>query len=202
MSYLRATLSRFHQGVLVHRVCKSPLPAVLVAVFFLPSIAQVQSSLSLELRQKIDHVATDVLAATGVPSASVAIVKDGQISYLQSYGEARLDQPRQVSQREECSREKIRMRQRIRSNPRIDHFACSVGARATPDPEPAGRQGAHSVRAAGGRLGRWRTVQQGNRARAGRHSSHRGGSSLARLREARHQLAGAAGGHVVGAGVH
>lgn len=68
-------------------------PGIFVAVLlmFLPAAAQVQSSLSPELRQKIDHVATDVLAATGVPSASVAIVKDGQISYLQSYGNARLD---------------------------------------------------------------------------------------------------------------
>jgi CubicO group peptidase (beta-lactamase class C family) len=32
-----------------------------------------------------------VLATTGVPSASVAIVKDGQIAYLQAYGNARLE---------------------------------------------------------------------------------------------------------------
>ncbi len=68
-------------------------PCIFVAVLltFLPATAQVQSSLSPELRQKIDHAATDVLNATGVPSASVAIVKDGQISYLQAYGSARLD---------------------------------------------------------------------------------------------------------------
>lgn len=67
------------------------LPAVFAATLFLPSTAQVQSSLSPELRQKIAHVATDVLTATGVPSASVAIVKDGQIAYLQAYGNGRLD---------------------------------------------------------------------------------------------------------------
>ena len=75
----------------MRKVCKAILPAVFVAILFLPSIAQVQSALSPELRQKIDHVATDVLSATGVPSASVAIVKDGQISYLQAYGNGRLD---------------------------------------------------------------------------------------------------------------
>ncbi len=44
-----------------------------------------------EMQQKIDRVATDALAKTGVPSASVAVVKDGQIAYLHAYGNARLD---------------------------------------------------------------------------------------------------------------
>jgi CubicO group peptidase (beta-lactamase class C family) len=47
--------------------------------------------LPAEVRTKIDDVAKDVLNKTGVPSASVAIVKDGQIAYLQAYGSARLD---------------------------------------------------------------------------------------------------------------
>ncbi len=72
-------------------VCKPILPSVFVAILFLPSIAQVQSTLSPELRQKIDHASTDVLTVTGVPSASVAIVKDGQICYLHAYGNGRLD---------------------------------------------------------------------------------------------------------------
>ena len=38
-----------------------------------------------------DKVAADALAKTGVPSASVAAVKDGQIVYLHAYGNARLD---------------------------------------------------------------------------------------------------------------
>jgi len=42
--------------------------------------------LSGEMQQKIDKVATDALAKTGVPSASVAVVKDGQIAYLHAYG--------------------------------------------------------------------------------------------------------------------
>src|ERR1700674_4004339 len=57
----------------------------------LPAIAQVQLTLSPDRRQEIDHAASDVLSKTGVPSASVAIVKDGQISYLQAYGDARLE---------------------------------------------------------------------------------------------------------------
>ncbi len=65
--------------------------SAILAVSVLPVPAQVQSTLSLELRQKIDRAATDVLSKTGVPSASIAIVKDGQIAYLQAYGDARLE---------------------------------------------------------------------------------------------------------------
>jgi D-alanyl-D-alanine carboxypeptidase len=65
--------------------------AAILSTSFLPATAQVQSSLSPELRQKIDHAANNVLATTGVPSASVAIVKDGEIVYLQAYGDARLE---------------------------------------------------------------------------------------------------------------
>src|SRR6266404_773333 len=53
--------------------------------------ANAQTQLSAEMQQKIDKVATDALAKTGVPSASVAVVKDGQIAYLHAYGNARLD---------------------------------------------------------------------------------------------------------------
>ena len=48
-------------------------------------------TLSAELRQNIDKVAADTLARTGVPSVSVAIVKEGQIAYLQAYGDARIE---------------------------------------------------------------------------------------------------------------
>jgi CubicO group peptidase (beta-lactamase class C family) len=47
--------------------------------------------LPAELRHKIDGVVNNALAKTGVPSASVAVVKDGKIAYLQAYGTARLD---------------------------------------------------------------------------------------------------------------
>jgi D-alanyl-D-alanine carboxypeptidase len=52
--------------------------------------AQSQSPLASDLREKIDKIATEALAKTGVPSASVAIVKDGQIAYAHAYGQARL----------------------------------------------------------------------------------------------------------------
>ncbi len=39
---------------------------------------------------KIDAIAQDVLQKTGVPSASVAIVRDGKIAYIHAYGDANL----------------------------------------------------------------------------------------------------------------
>ena len=53
--------------------------------------ASAQAQLSSELQQKIDKASTEALAKTGVPSASIAVVKDGQIAYLHAYGNARLE---------------------------------------------------------------------------------------------------------------
>jgi D-alanyl-D-alanine carboxypeptidase len=52
---------------------------------------QVQPTLNSDLRSKIDQIAGKTLADTGVPSASVAVVKNGQIAYVQAYGDARLE---------------------------------------------------------------------------------------------------------------
>jgi len=63
-------------------------------IIFLSSLTlsvSAQDQLSPEIREKIDKLATDVLARTGVPSASVAIVKDSQIVYVKAYGDARLE---------------------------------------------------------------------------------------------------------------
>jgi D-alanyl-D-alanine carboxypeptidase len=65
--------------------------AFTLAIACASSLSQAQTSLPPDLRQKIDKAAQDVLAHTGVPSASVAIVKDGAIAYVQAYGAARLD---------------------------------------------------------------------------------------------------------------
>src|SRR6058998_133943 len=77
----RRTMRRFH-----------PLfgsVAVIVLFLVLPATAQVQ--LSQETRDRIDKLANDVLTRTGVPSASVAIVKDGQVAYVKAFGDARLE---------------------------------------------------------------------------------------------------------------
>jgi CubicO group peptidase (beta-lactamase class C family) len=54
--------------------------------------AQLQvNTLPQDLTQKIDQIADQALQQTGVPSASLAIVQNGQIVYTQGYGKARLD---------------------------------------------------------------------------------------------------------------
>src|SRR5690348_15616194 len=48
-------------------------------------------ALPADLAAKIDKVANDALKSSGVPSASVAVVRDGKLAYAQAYGDARLD---------------------------------------------------------------------------------------------------------------
>jgi len=71
--------------MLLRALCRL-LPALML-VSGLPASAQ----LSPELSQRIDKIAADVLSQTGVPSASVAIVQNGEIAYIHAYGDARLE---------------------------------------------------------------------------------------------------------------
>ncbi|MBV9216964.1 MAG: beta-lactamase family protein [Acidobacteria bacterium] len=50
-----------------------------------------QGSLSADVIAKIDKTAADALASTGVPAASVAVVKDGHVVYTNAYGSARME---------------------------------------------------------------------------------------------------------------
>jgi D-alanyl-D-alanine carboxypeptidase len=52
-----------------------------------------QDALPPEMRATIDKAANEILAKTGAPSASVAVVKDGKIAYVHAYGNAKLDPP-------------------------------------------------------------------------------------------------------------
>jgi len=65
--------------------------SVFLFVIGLTSTAIFGQQLSPELREKIDKLAASSLAKSGVPSASVAVVKDGQVVYLKAYGDARLE---------------------------------------------------------------------------------------------------------------
>jgi len=57
-----------------------------------PAGAQLEvNQLPPDLEQKVDQVAEQGLAQTGVPSASLAIVRDGEIAYTKGYGRARLE---------------------------------------------------------------------------------------------------------------
>ena len=81
------------------------IAAILIAIgVFAPSgVAQESGSLPSALQQKIDAVCDQTLSASGVPSASIAIVKDGRIAYLHAYGQARLSPPMEAQPRMQYS---------------------------------------------------------------------------------------------------
>lgn len=53
--------------------------------------ARAQTELSSEMKSKVDKLAGETLTKSGVPSASIALVRGGQIVYLKAYGDARLE---------------------------------------------------------------------------------------------------------------
>ena len=55
--------------------------------------AQTDQKLSPKLERAVGRIVREVLGATGVPSASVAIVQDGRIVWTEAYGNARLEPP-------------------------------------------------------------------------------------------------------------
>jgi D-alanyl-D-alanine carboxypeptidase len=66
---------------------------LLLTATMLGGVAQGQlvvNTLPADVQQKVDQVAQSALEQTGVPSASVAIVENGQIVYTHGYGQARL----------------------------------------------------------------------------------------------------------------
>ena len=69
------------------------LGAIVCLLALAPSVlaAESESKLSPQLRNGIDQIAQQVLKSSGVPSASIAVVQDGKIAYLQAYGSAKLD---------------------------------------------------------------------------------------------------------------
>jgi D-alanyl-D-alanine carboxypeptidase len=77
----------------VQTISKNVCKTLLVFFLAVPAVlwAQTQSTLTPELRSAIDDAARQVLKTTGVPSASLAVVQDGKIAYLQAYGSAKLD---------------------------------------------------------------------------------------------------------------
>lgn len=64
-----------------------------ILVLFVASLVQAQAPapISAALREKVDGVVRQALTTTGVPSASIAMVQNGAIAYLQAYGEGRVD---------------------------------------------------------------------------------------------------------------
>ena len=67
-----------------------PTSFAFLAALLLPAAAGAQPLTSAEAA-KVDAVVADTLKATGVPSASIAIVRDGKIAFTKAYGNATLD---------------------------------------------------------------------------------------------------------------
>ena len=66
------------------------IPACLWAA---STLVMAQGPLGADMQAKIDAAAHDVLAKTGVPSASVGVVQGGRIVFTKAYGSARLAPP-------------------------------------------------------------------------------------------------------------
>ncbi len=76
----------------MHRLKSLSRHVILLPLLIAASAASAQTvdTISPDLRSQIDRIATQVLASTGVPSASVAIVQHGKLVYTHAYGFARL----------------------------------------------------------------------------------------------------------------
>ncbi len=74
---------------------KTPLifGIVLFALFTATMLAQTHSQISAQLRQQIDATVRQSIATTGIPSASIAIVQKGAITYLKASGDGRISLP-------------------------------------------------------------------------------------------------------------
>ncbi len=81
-------------GMLLSRKARCvAIAGLLIACSSAPLRALGQNSLTADQQAKVDAIAQQVLATTGVPSASVGIVTNGKIAYVKAYGKAQLDPP-------------------------------------------------------------------------------------------------------------
>ncbi len=76
----------------MHSKSSHSVVSLLLALFLGVATLQAQpdSTSTAQQHANIDDIAHKVLETTGVPSASLAIVKDGKVVYAQAYGDARL----------------------------------------------------------------------------------------------------------------
>jgi D-alanyl-D-alanine carboxypeptidase len=74
----------------IERRLRTLVIALTAAYATAPSRAAAQTALSADLRTRIDSIARAALKASGAPSISVAVVKDGQVAYANAFGQARL----------------------------------------------------------------------------------------------------------------
>ncbi len=63
---------------------------IAISLFAAPLLAQ-EATLPAAMRAEIDKAVPEILAKSGAPSASIAVVKDGRIAYTHAYGTANLE---------------------------------------------------------------------------------------------------------------
>ncbi|MGB8480757.1 MAG: serine hydrolase domain-containing protein [Acidobacteriaceae bacterium] len=81
-------------GMLISRKARYvAIAGLLISWASAPLRTLAQNSLPSDQQAKVDAIAQQVLATTGVPSASVGIVTNGKIAYVKAYGKAQLDPP-------------------------------------------------------------------------------------------------------------
>jgi D-alanyl-D-alanine carboxypeptidase len=73
-----------------HAASSEPMPSP-------AELAKETNSLPLEVSKKIDEAATKMLSESGVPSASIAVVKDGILTYAKAYGFADIESHRSAT---------------------------------------------------------------------------------------------------------
>ena len=74
----------------MRRPLRTLVPILTVFVLAARAACGADAALDANLRAAIDSAVRDALIATGAPSASIAVVRDGRIAYVQAYGSARL----------------------------------------------------------------------------------------------------------------
>jgi CubicO group peptidase (beta-lactamase class C family) len=82
------SLKRVEAMTMWHEIRKTTFLPVCLLFSIATGLAQAPAA-----RPEIDDVATKALAASGVPSASVAVVQNGKLVYSKAYGQARIDPP-------------------------------------------------------------------------------------------------------------
>ena len=73
------------------RTFRKILPILGVVIALGATSAFAQSELPAEMRTAIDAAANAALKESGAPGASIAVVRDGRIAYVQAYGDAQLE---------------------------------------------------------------------------------------------------------------
>jgi CubicO group peptidase (beta-lactamase class C family) len=72
------------------RLARRLPPALVVSLVGVAILAARSAQPAPDFTAAVDKIARDALAATGVPSASIAIVRDGAVAYTHAYGNATL----------------------------------------------------------------------------------------------------------------